>query len=307
MDRFNAMRTFVLVVDQGSFAGAARKLDSDQALVSRQVAALEKHLKVKLLERTTRSMRLTEAGELYLARSRDILANLEEAEAQVSQSHVAMEGRVRLAVPTLFGKAGVACQLAAARAEHPRLQIDVAMLDRAVDPVAEGFDVVIADANLPVPSSAIARPVLTVPLLLCAAPAYLAKAGVPSHPADLQGMDAVTQWQVGDQGGANEGWTLHHQDGSVFEVTLPAAMRANNYALSLEGVVRGLGVGRFTPRMLSEDLAQGTVQRILPDWTAGALSFNMIYPSRRLVPVRVRTFIDSMVAQFDSFARQRAI
>jgi DNA-binding transcriptional LysR family regulator len=183
----------------------------------------------------------------------------------------------------------------------------VAMLDRAVDPVAEGFDVVIADANLPVPSSAIARPVLTVPLLLCAAPAYLAKAGVPSHPADLQGMDAVTQWQVGEQGGANEGWTLHHQDGSVFEVTLPAAMRANNYALSLEGVVRGLGVGRFTPRMLSEDLAQGTVQRILPDWTAGALSFNMIYPSRRLVPVRVRTFIDSMVAQFDSFARQRAI
>ena len=304
MDRFNAMRTFTLVVDQGSFAAAARQLDVDQALVTRQVAALEQHLKVKLLERTTRSMRLTEAGEAYLARCRDILSDVDEAEALVGQAHVSMEGRIRMAVPTLFGKNAVCGQLADLLAQFPKLTVDIAMLDRPVDPVAEGFDVVIADASLGVSPSAISRPVMSVPLWLGASPAYLAAHGTPQHPRDLADHQAVSQWLVGDQGPSIETWSLHHVDGESFTVSLPAALRANNFALSLQSVALGLGIGRFTPRILSEEMSQGTVVRVLPQWHAGMMGFSLIYPSRRLVPQRVRTVIDAIVAQFDMLSNQ---
>lgn len=299
MDRLAAMRTFTLVVDQGSFAAAARQLDVDQALVTRQVAALEKHLGTRLLERTTRSMRLTEAGEMYLGRCRDILQNLEEAEAQVSQSHVAMEGRIRMAVPTLFGKTAVACQVVNMRKNHPRLMIDMAMLDRAIDPVAEGFDVVIADAALPVSPTAISRPVLQVPLWLCAAPGV----AVPQHPDELRHVPVIAQWTVGEPGQPVERWRLTQaQTGEVREIEVSPVVRANNYALSLEAVVRGLGIGRFTPRIASEEIERGALQRVLPDWHAGSLAFNLIYPSRRLLPQRVRAVIDAIVAQFDGLA-----
>jgi len=302
MDRFSAMSTFALVVDQGSFAGAARHLQVDQAMVTRQIAALEKHLGVKLLERTTRSMRLTDAGEAYLARCRDILSNVAEAEAAVGQAHQAMAGRVRLALPTLFGKAGLADQLAELHQRYPDLTLDVAMLDRATDPVAEGFDVVIADASLGVSPTAISRRVLSVNYLLCASPAYLARMGTPQQPEDLLAAShlMVSQWQVGDQMAADESWTLFRADGEQRQVPIRPALRANNFALSLEAVRLGMGIGRFTPRMLREDLLASTVQQVLPDWHAGLLSFNLIYPSRRLVPSRVRLVIDAIVAQFEA-------
>ena len=145
MDRLQTMKTFVRVVDEGGFAAAARALEVDQALVTRQVANLERHLGVKLLERTTRSMRLTEAGDTFLARCRDILSDVAEAEAMVSRSHQDMVGRVRLALPTVFGMEVTAQQLTRLHEEFPDITVEMAMLDRAVDPVAEGFDVVIAD------------------------------------------------------------------------------------------------------------------------------------------------------------------
>lgn len=299
MDRLSSMTTFATVVDQGSFAAAARLLNVDQAIVTRQVAALEKHLGVKLLERTTRSMRLTDAGEAYLARCRDILADVEDAEATVGKAHQALEGQVRLAVPTLFGRIGVACQLAAIQAKYPGISLVVATLDRPVDPVAEGFDVVVADATLGVSPTAIARQVLSVPYLLCASPDYLKRHGVPQTPEDLADHAFVTQWQVGDTAGSHDTWTLDHADGR--QVTLPvrAALRANNYGLSLDAVRLGMGIGRFTPRMLREVLEEGAVQRVLPQWHAGKLSFNLIYPSRRLMPLRVRMAIDAILQQFN--------
>lgn len=304
MDRLNAMTTFALVVDQGSFAAAARQLNVDTAMVTRQVAALEKHLGVKLLERTTRAMRLTEAGEAYLARCRAILVDVDEAEALVGQSHLAMEGRVRLAVPTLFGKAGVAKQLAELHARYPNLTLDVATLDRPVDPVAEGFDVVIADAQLGVSPTAIARQVLSVPYLLAASPDYIERMGMPVQPADLADHRAVAQWQAGEQMLVDEPWTMTHCEGHQEAVSMKSALRANNYGLTLEAARLGMGIGRFTPRMLADDLQAGTLVRVLPDWHAGLLSFNLIYPSRRLMPQRVRWLIDAFLAQFNLMATE---
>lgn len=291
------MVTFARVVDEGSFAAAARALDVDQAIVTRQVADLERHLSVKLLERTTRSMRLTEAGEIFLARCRDILSDVAEAEAQVSQSHQAMTGRVRIAIPTLFGKESLAQQMAGLLLDHPDLTLDVALIDRPVDPVAEGFDVVITDAAYGVSSLAVARTLAAVPFLLCASPSYIQRRGLPSAPSDMAGHRAVAQWTSSDAGTAQERWTLEEIGGRAEAVTLPVALRANSYALSLEAVRSGIGIGRFTPRMLADDLALGRLVPVLPGWNAGSMTFNLVYPSRRLIPKRVRHVIDNIVEQ----------
>jgi DNA-binding transcriptional LysR family regulator len=300
MDRLQTMKTFVHVVAEGGFAAAARVLRVDQALVSRQVAALERHLGVKLLERTTRSMRLTEAGETFLARCRDILSDVAEAEGMVSRSHQDMVGRVRLALPTLFGKEeSVAQQLTQLHEEFPELSVEVAMLDRAIDPAAEGFDVAIMDAAFGVSASAVARPLLEVSFLLYAAPVYLQRHPMPSTPQSLSAHHCVAQWSSGEAGHAQERWTLEHADTTRESVDVRVALRTNTYALSLDAVRCGLGVGRLPPRLLSDALAAGRLVPVLPGWRAGQLSFNLVYPGRRMMPRRVRYVIDTILAQRD--------
>jgi DNA-binding transcriptional LysR family regulator len=298
MDRLQTMKTFVRVVDEGGFVAAARVLELDQARVTRHVADLERHLGVKLLERTTRSMRLTEAGQTFLARCRDILSDVAEAEALVSRSHQDMGGRVRLALPTLFGKEeSVAQQLTELHEAFPDITVEVAMLDRAVDPVAEGFDVVIMDAAFGVSATAVARPLLELPFMLYAAPAYLQRRPMPTTPEALSAHHCVAQWASGDSGHAQERWTLEHADGARESVDVRVALRTNTYALAVDAVRCGLGLGRLAPRLLSDDLAAGRLVPVLPGWRAGKLSFNLVYPGRRMTPRRVRYVIDTILAQ----------
>lgn len=299
MDRLQTMKTFVRVVDEGGFAAAARVLEVDQALVTRQVANLERHLGVKLLERTTRSMRLTEAGETFLARCRDILSDVAEAEALVSRSQQDMAGRVRIALPTLFGLERAAQQLTRLHEEFPDITVEMAMLDRAVDPVAEGFDVVTMNAALGVSATAVARPLLDVSFLLCASPDYLQRHPLPTTPQALSAHRCVAQWASGEADHAHERWTLEHADGTRESVDVRVALRTNTYALSLEAVRCGMGVGRLTPPLVSDDLATGRLVPVLPDWHAGQLSFNLVYPGRRMMPRRVRHVIDAIMAQVD--------
>jgi len=296
MDRLQTMKTFVKVVEEGGFAAAARALDVDQAWVTRQVADLERHLGVRLLERTTRSMRLSEAGDTYLARCRAILREVEEAEALVGRSQRDMVGRVRLALPTSFGKEGVAERLAALHAAFPELTVEVAMLDRPVDPVAEGFDVVIMDSRLGVPQQAVARALLEAPYMLCVAPSYLARHGAPATPEDLVRHHGVAPWAVADAPSSRETWTLEHADGRKVDVDVPVALRTNTQALALEAVRYGMGIGRITPRMLADDLATGRLVRVMPEWHAGRVSLQLVYPGRRHMPRRVRHVIDNILA-----------
>jgi DNA-binding transcriptional LysR family regulator len=304
MDRLSAMKTFTQVVDAGSFAAAARQLNLDQALVTRQIAALEKHLQVKLMERTTRSMRLTDAGEAYLARCRAILSDVEDAEASVAHAQRAVAGRVRLALPTLFGKERVALQLAQMREAYPQLAVDVALLDRPVDPVAEGFDVVIADASHGVSATAVARPLVSVPFALCASPTYLARHGMPEHPQDLARHRVVLLWPLVESGATSERWELTDATGRTESVLLADSVRLNNYALSLEAVACGIGIGRFTPRMMDAESQSGRLVPVLPAWRAGWLSFNVVYPSRRLVPERVRLVIDVLLMKGEQMQQE---
>jgi DNA-binding transcriptional LysR family regulator len=277
-------------------------LEVDQALVTRQVADLERHLGVKLLERTTRSMRLTVAGETFLARCRSILSDVAEAEAIVSRSHRDMVGRVRLALPTVFSMEEAAKQLAKLHEEFPDITVEMAMLDHAIDPVTEGFDVVNTDATFGVSATAVTRPLLEVPFLLCAAPSYLQSHAVPTSPQALSAHQCVGQWVFGEADHIQERWTLEHADGNHESVDMRVALRTNTYALSLEAVRSGLALGRLPLTLLSDDLDKGRLVRVLPDWSAGQTSFNLVYPGRRMMPRRVRYVIDTIMAQRDDAA-----
>jgi DNA-binding transcriptional LysR family regulator len=287
MDRLRTMEAFVRVVQEGGFAAAARALGVDQALVTRQVATLEQHLGVKLLHRTTRTVRMTEAGETFLTRCNEILSDVMEAEAEVGRSHHNMTGRVRLALPTLFDRRLAARQLATLHQEFPELTVEVALLDHPVDLIAEGFDVAIMDAAFGAPAMAVARPLLKMPLLLCASPDYLQRNPPPGTPQALSKHHCVAQWNIGEAGRAHDHWMLEHIDGSRENVNVPVALRTNTYALTLEAIRCGLALGRLTGHLADEDLAAGRIVRLLPEWNAGQMSCNLVYPGRRMLPRRV--------------------
>jgi DNA-binding transcriptional LysR family regulator len=299
VDRLQTMKSFVRVVDEGSFAAAARFFECDQALVTRQIADLERHLGVRLLERTTRSMRLTEAGETYLSRCRGILEDVEETEALISQSHRDMVGKVRIGLPTLFNLHEVAFQLTRLAAEFPQINIEIAMFDHAIDPVTEGFDVITMNAKSAVSSMAVARPLLDVPLLLCVSPAYLQQHSMPATPAELANHHCVTQWATGDANHAREHWLLVNDAGERDDVEVQVALRTNSYALGLEAVRCGLGVGRIPASLITDELESGQLVQLLPDWRLEPLSLKLVYPGRRMMPRRVRYVIDTILAQRD--------
>lgn len=299
MDRLQTMKSFVRVVDEGGFAAAARLLGCDQALITRQVADLERHLGVKLLERTTRSMRLTEAGEAFLSRCRNILSDIEEAEALISQSHRDMTGRVRIGLPTLFNLQEVAVQLARLAGEFPEINLEVAMFDHVVDPVTEGFDVITMSASAAVSATAVARPLLEVPLMLCASPDYLQLRCAPTTPDELSNHLCVGQWASGEADHANEYWLLENAEGTRENTNVRIALRTNNYALAHEAVRSGLGIGRIPTSLLADDFDMGRLVKILPEWRAAPLSLNLVYPGRRMMPRRVRYVIDTILAQRD--------
>jgi DNA-binding transcriptional LysR family regulator len=244
-------------------------------------------------------MRLTEAGEMFLLRCREILSDVAEAEAAISRSHQTMAGRVRLALPSFVGMADIGRRFTQLYGAFPEITLEVAELDRPVDPVAEGFDVVIADAAFGVSAQAVAQPLLRLPLMLCAAPSYLQRQSIPAAPPDLSAHRCVAQWSSGEEGHALERWALVSAAGVQESVDVRVAMRTNSFAATLEIVRSGLGIGRFTRPLLRDDLAAGRLAPVLPGWSAGHVSLNLVYPAHRMMPRRVRHVIDNIIAHRD--------
>lgn len=303
VDRFQTMRTFVQVAKDGGFTAAARSMGVDQALVTRQIADLEHHLGIKLLERTTRKVRLTEAGEIYLARCRDILGAVGDAEAEVSRAHQEMAGRVRIALPTVFSLEQAADQLALLHREYPDICVDVVLTDQPIDPVDGAFDVATTYAHYPVSATAIARDFLQVPYVLCASPNYLQNDSELCAPADLARHHCVVRGDTTTVDKFSETWTLEKAGEHVENVDMVIALRASTYLLCLEAVRSGMDIGRLPETLVARDIAEGRLQALMPDWQAGALSFKLVYPGRKMIPRRVRYVIDAIFAQRDEAGR----
>lgn len=285
------MRTFVRVVDAGSFAAAARELDLNQAVVTRLVADLEHHLGARLLHRTTRTMHLTETGNAYLGHCRRILSEVEAAEAVVREGQEAPAGRVRIALPLLFGTDVLPRHLPDLRRRYPDIVLDVHLLDRPVDLIQEGFDMaVVSSLNPPAGgASIISRPLFELGFSLCAAPEYLRQHGEPKRPADLAEHACIGVYQS-VQG---EEWRLKSGNREQ-RVPVKVVLWAGDMRLMRESVRNGVGIGVMSQRAIAADQQAGLLQPVLPQWQIGSVEFSVVYPSRQFIPARVRAVIDLM-------------
>ena len=292
MDRFLEMRTFVQVVDTGSFVGAAEPLDMSKAAVSRYVADLEARLGVRLLHRTTRRLSLTEDGEVFYLRCKELLGGLDAAEAEVTARSGDAVGQLRVNAPVSFGILYLAPVWAAFKARHPQVSFDVTLSDRVVDIVEEGFDLAIRITQLQ-NSSLISRRLASTRMVLCASPTYLARQGTPVHPSELvqHHILAYSYWSSRDE------WAFDGPDGVVVVKTTPC-LRSNNgdtcraVALAHEGII-------LQPSfMVGADLAAGTLVELCPGYRALEMGIHAVYGSRKHVAPKVRLLIDYLVEHF---------
>ena len=286
------MRTFVQVVDSGSFVGAAEPLAMSKAAVSRYVADLETRLGVRLLHRTTRRLSLTEDGEVFYLRCKELLGGLDAAEAEVTARNGDAIGQLRVNAPVSFGILYLAPVWAAFKARHPRVSFDVTLSDRVVDIVEEGFDLAIRITQLQ-NSSLISRRLASTRMVLCASPTYLARHGTPVHPAELvqHHILAYSYWSSRDE------WAFDGPQGAVVVKTTPC-LRSNNgdtcraVALAHEGII-------LQPSfMVGADVASGALVELCPGYRALEMGIHAVYGSRKHVAPKVRLLIDFLVEHF---------
>lgn len=286
MDRVTAMQVFVRVVEAGSFVRAAEQMGLSTTATSRQIADLEAYLGGRLLNRTTRSLSLTDAGRAYYQRCLLLLDELDEAEAQVRQQSAAASGLLRLTAPMSFGAERLAGLLAGFRMRHPQVDIEVSLSDRLVDLVEEGFDLALR-ITAQLDPSLIARRLCAVKIVCCAAPAYLARAGTPHTLQDLTRHDCLIYT---NSPRSNE-WFFTGPNG-VERIALKGGWRANNGNILRVAALEGEGIICQPTFLVGEDLRCKRLVQVLPDYRLPDLAMYVVYPSRRHLSAKVRALVD---------------
>ncbi len=293
MDRFSALNAFVKVAETRSFSEAAEKVGLSKSAVSRLVAGLEADLGVRLFHRTTRSIAMTEAGQGYFDRASRILADLEEADLAVSQLQAAPRGRLRVSAPMSFGFLHLAPALPDFLHLYPEVRIDVAMNDRFVDLVEEGFDVAVRIGQLE-DSGLIARRLAPVRLAVCASPDYLARRGVPLAPEDLRSHDCLCNSNLAH---AHE-WKFIRPDGSQVTVSVDGPLTVNNGDSLKAAALGGLGIITLPTFIVGEELSRGSLVSLLEAYLPGQIALHALYPHARHLSPKVRAFVDFLAARF---------
>lgn len=293
MDRLSALEVFVAVAERGSFSQAAEVLGLSNSAVSKQVAALEARLGVRLLNRTTRRVALTEVGQAYCERARAVLADLAEADAAAARLHQEARGLVKVSAPVSFAVMHLAGPVAGFMAAHPRVEVDLVLNDRFVDIVQEGFDLAIRIGQL-ADSSLRARRIAPVRRVLAASPAYLARAGTPATPDDLTSHACIRYAISGDT------WELEREGapGTAARIRTAGPLRVNNGDMIREAALEGLGIVNLPTFIIGEDMAKGRLVRVLPDWCASTIALHAVYPPGRALSAKVRLLIDHLAQSF---------
>ncbi|MFV7512804.1 LysR family transcriptional regulator [Stenotrophomonas geniculata] len=283
MDTLRCMQAFVAVAERGSFAGAAEQLQVSAVMVGKYIQQLETHLGTALLQRNTRRQRLTEAGSAYLAGCRQVLEQVQQAEADVAGLQIQPRGLLRVSAPTTWGSCVLAPQLAGLLRAQPQLNIELDLSNRRVDLIEDGFDVAIRVGPLP-SQEVVARPLPPYAMSLCAAPSYLRKRGTPRTPADLQGHDCLSHlaWRGG------HGWQLANGEYVDWE----ARLTCNDGFALREAAVAGAGLVLQPTALLAGEIAAGRLKPLLRDYLPEPRPMHLIYlPDRRPRP-RLQCFVD---------------
>jgi DNA-binding transcriptional LysR family regulator len=285
MDKLAAMRAFIETARAGGFAPAARRLGLSRSQVAKSVGGLEVALGAQLLHRTTRRIGLTEAGAAYLERAQDILAALDEAEADAAERQTALKGLLRVNAPMSFGILVLGRHLPDFLRTHPGIDVRLDLDDRFVDPVAGGWDVTIRIADL-ADSSLTGRRIGAMASVICASPGYVARHGAPAHPRDLKHHACLHYGQLA----TGNRWVLRGPDGTV-EVEARGPLCSNNGDILCEAACAGLGIAMLPEFLAAGPLRAGRLTPLLPGWSqAEAAIWALSPPGRR--PAKVRAFTD---------------
>ncbi len=290
MDHVTAMRVFRRVVELESFVGAARDLGLSKAAVSKNVAGLEAHLGVRLLERTTRRMRTTEAGLAYYQRCLRILAEIEEADLEAAQQSRVPKGLLRVSAPMSFGLLHLAPIIAGFLERYPEIEVDLDMNDRAVNLVEEGYDIAIRGGGTFADSSLVAQRIIPVGRVLCASPRYLAARGVPAVPQDLQAHACL----VYSLSSSPRNWRLIGPEQSV-SIAIKGPYSVNNSIALREAALAGAGIALLPAFVIGTELEDGRLVRLLEDWQPEEQALYALFPQRRYLAPKIRCFIEYLM------------
>ncbi|WP_054313359.1 LysR family transcriptional regulator [Mesorhizobium sp. 1M-11] len=295
MDHFTAFQVFRHVAELESFAEAGRKLVLSPPAISKNIAELEAHLGVRLINRTTRRMALTEEGKVYLEHIRRGLDALAEGEAALSQTRLEPVGTLRVSAPMTVALTRLSEAIPAFLNRYPRLDLNLHLDDRRVDLVREGFDVAIRGYSSLEDSSLIARRLATMPHVLCAAPSYFAIHGKPQTPSELKGL-AHIRFPYG----ANADVWEFRKNGQSERVNVVARYSVSSSLAVRDALRAGFGVSLIPLPYVAADLKEGRLETGLDDWKTADTTHYAIYPSRQHLAPKIRVLLDFLVDQFAS-------
>ncbi|MDT3249826.1 LysR family transcriptional regulator [Serratia sp. root2] len=290
-DNFAAIPLFVAVVECGSFSAAGQRLGITKSAVSKRIAQLEGSLGVQLLHRTTRRLSLTEAGEQYFGYARNACAVAQEGEDAITRLQGQPQGILRLSVPMVFGRLHIAPLIPVFLAACPEVEINMMMDDKLVDLVEGGYDLAIRIGRL-ADSSLIARRIAPCYSVLCAAPAYLARSGTPKDLTQLAQHNCLfySYYRAGSE------WQFQGPEGAV-RFQPRGNYQVNNSEALREALIAGLGICQMPTFIVGDDLAQGRLVEVLPDYKLPEHAIYAVYPERKHVPAKVMAFVDFLLAQ----------
>lgn len=286
MDKLRAMEIFMHIVEAGSLTAAANRMDLSLTSVVRALSGLESHLGVRLLNRTTRRIALTDEGREYYAHCQRISIEIDEAETALSLRQRQASGTLRLTAPVMFGKLHVAPVVSEFLAAHPAMRVELMLLDRVVDMLDEGMDIAVRIGRLG-DSSLVAVAVGRTRHVVCASPLYLNRQGRPETPADLArhhcvgftGFSSASEWEF-------------LVSGKVTRIPITGIMATNQMDAAIDACTLGMGCGRFLGYQVSKQLAAGGLERVLTAFECAPVPVSMLYPHARLLSPRIRAFVD---------------
>jgi DNA-binding transcriptional LysR family regulator len=293
MDRLDAMQAFVTVADLKGFAPAARKLGLSPSGVTRLISGLENHLSARLLQRTTRSVTLTDAGARYLERARRILADVEEAEIAAESERARPSGRLVISAPVGFGRLHVSPVLTSYLKRYSEVSAELRLEDRMINLVEEGIDLAVRIGHL-ADSSLVARHVGEMRRITVAAPGYLKSRGEPKRPQDIAAHDTI---RFGGAAGSDE-WRFV-EGGNEIRVDYSPRLSTNSSDAAIRYAEAGGGLTRVLAYQAADAIKRGRLKAVLTKFEQPALPIHIVYPTSRLLSAKVRTFIDLVVEVSD--------
>jgi DNA-binding transcriptional LysR family regulator len=294
VDRFTSISIYVAAIEEGSLVAAGRRFGLSSSMAGKHVSALESQLGVRLLQRSTRQLSPTDAGQAYYARCKAILEAWTDANNAAGDAGEVVRGKLRIAVPVSFGALHMGAIIARALERFPELSADIVADDRYIDLHAVGIDVAIRIGRLR-DSSLIARPLGLCRMVLCASPEFLASVGNVRTPEGLRGLPRLAFSEEVSAGG----WTLRDQYRNTYLVEGPMRVQANNMQMLLSMALAGLGIAYGPAFVFSAALRDAKLIQLLPDFMPEGLPIQAVYPTARYVPAKLRVFLDHLTEEFN--------